>query len=663
MRPGASIRLCLLSLLAAALVWAALPVPGAGASSGLKFLGCLSGKLPPVKQPRLARPGGCRLTQRAQLDAEGSGLNHLFGLTASPDGRSLYAVSSREDSVLGFSAGPLGLRQCFSGNRRLGRHGTGACALFPHAGTEDATTGFNGVRFATVSPDGHSLYTVSADNAIGIFSRRAGSGSLTYRGCLTGGKGRNSASENGACKTIPTATQAYDGVDSGLGGIASLAVSPDNRFVYVAAAGDAAVTTLARAEDGSLSFRGCVSGGISGFVAGLASPCAMLPLSGDNPHHSGLRGISQIAISRDGTSLYSSSPKTSSVAEFRRDPTTGALTYSGCVTGEYGRGTGPGDPCTPIPTAVDVGFDSGMWLIKQLQISRDGRSLYGLARGDDAVDSFSRDPATGALTYSGCVTGSSDLAEDIGNPNPCSTLPGAAPHGDGSGLGQPAALALDPRGRSLVVASSKDSALSRFARNPTSGSLRFKGCLTANPKLGRPAGPCTLERGKDGVHQLGFAGLSSLAFARGKLFATASGQSAISSFSLAGRLNEQAERPPPRARVGASKQRKRGAMAECTHLDQVRVTRLPESTPGCEDCLAVGDPWLHLRICLSCGKVGCCDDSPNRHASAHAAESGHPLIRSIEPREDWSWCFVDEIGMVIPEVRGETRIPPSPLGG
>jgi len=104
-------------------------------------------------------------------------------------------------------------------------------------------------------------------------------------------------------------------------------------------------------------------------------------------------------------------------------------------------------------------------------------------------------------------------------------------------------------------------------------------------------------------------------------------------------------------------------MAECTHLDQVRVTQLPESTPGCEDCLAVGDPWLHLRICLSCGKVGCCDDSPNRHASAHAAESGHPLIRSIEPCEDWSWCFVDEIGMVIPEVEGETRIPPSPLGG
>jgi hypothetical protein len=104
-------------------------------------------------------------------------------------------------------------------------------------------------------------------------------------------------------------------------------------------------------------------------------------------------------------------------------------------------------------------------------------------------------------------------------------------------------------------------------------------------------------------------------------------------------------------------------MPQCTHLDHVRVTELPDSVDGCEDCLRTGDPWLHLRICLECGHVGCCDDSPNRHASAHSGASGHPIIRSIEPREDWSWCFVDELMMRIAEVRGEPRIPPSPLGG
>jgi len=102
-------------------------------------------------------------------------------------------------------------------------------------------------------------------------------------------------------------------------------------------------------------------------------------------------------------------------------------------------------------------------------------------------------------------------------------------------------------------------------------------------------------------------------------------------------------------------------MPTCTHLDQIEVTELPASVDGCEDCLRTGEPWLHLRICLECGKVGCCDDSPNRHASAHAHSSSHPIIRSIEPGEDWSYCYVDEVMMRIPEVHGEPRIPPSPL--
>ena len=99
----------------------------------------------------------------------------------------------------------------------------------------------------------------------------------------------------------------------------------------------------------------------------------------------------------------------------------------------------------------------------------------------------------------------------------------------------------------------------------------------------------------------------------------------------------------------------------CTHLDQVLVTDMPASVDGCEDCLRIGGKWLHLRICLSCGHVGCCDDSPNRHARAHAASDNHPIIRSLEPGEEWSWCFVDQVGFVVPEVHGSTRIPPSPL--
>lgn len=99
----------------------------------------------------------------------------------------------------------------------------------------------------------------------------------------------------------------------------------------------------------------------------------------------------------------------------------------------------------------------------------------------------------------------------------------------------------------------------------------------------------------------------------------------------------------------------------CTHLDTITVRELPEAVDGCEDCLREGTGWLHLRICLACGHVGCCDDSPQRHATAHHHASGHPLIRSLEPGEEWCWCFLDELAMLTPQVRGHTRIPPSPL--
>jgi Zn-finger in ubiquitin-hydrolases and other protein len=104
-------------------------------------------------------------------------------------------------------------------------------------------------------------------------------------------------------------------------------------------------------------------------------------------------------------------------------------------------------------------------------------------------------------------------------------------------------------------------------------------------------------------------------------------------------------------------------MSSCSHLDSVIVQQLPDSVPGCEDCLRTGGVWLHLRICLSCAHVGCCDDSPNRHATAHFHASGHPVIHSLEPGEDWSWCYVDEVAMLIDDVEGHTRIPPSPMLG
>jgi uncharacterized UBP type Zn finger protein len=87
--------------------------------------------------------------------------------------------------------------------------------------------------------------------------------------------------------------------------------------------------------------------------------------------------------------------------------------------------------------------------------------------------------------------------------------------------------------------------------------------------------------------------------------------------------------------------------ATCTHIDQIRVVELPETVAGCEYCLAGGGRWVHLRMCMTCGKIGCCDSSPNRHASTHARAEGHPVLRSAEPGEDWSWCVVDEVAFIV----------------
>jgi len=81
----------------------------------------------------------------------------------------------------------------------------------------------------------------------------------------------------------------------------------------------------------------------------------------------------------------------------------------------------------------------------------------------------------------------------------------------------------------------------------------------------------------------------------------------------------------------------------CTHLDQIR--EVTPNSQGCEECLKTGEAWVHLRLCLSCGHVGCCDQSKNQHATKHFHATEHPLIQSDEEGEDWLWCYVDELWM------------------
>jgi uncharacterized UBP type Zn finger protein len=82
--------------------------------------------------------------------------------------------------------------------------------------------------------------------------------------------------------------------------------------------------------------------------------------------------------------------------------------------------------------------------------------------------------------------------------------------------------------------------------------------------------------------------------------------------------------------------------ASCDHVGAVTILEVKRPAAGCEDCLKMGGQWVHLRECLTCGHIGCCDSSPNRHATAHFKVVGHPIVTSVEPGETWVWCYIDE---------------------
>ena len=80
----------------------------------------------------------------------------------------------------------------------------------------------------------------------------------------------------------------------------------------------------------------------------------------------------------------------------------------------------------------------------------------------------------------------------------------------------------------------------------------------------------------------------------------------------------------------------------CTHMGEMRPVH--PNSKGCEECIKMGDTWVHLRMCMECGNVGCCDSSKNKHATKHFHATNHPIMRSIQPGENWKWCFVDQVG-------------------
>ena len=84
------------------------------------------------------------------------------------------------------------------------------------------------------------------------------------------------------------------------------------------------------------------------------------------------------------------------------------------------------------------------------------------------------------------------------------------------------------------------------------------------------------------------------------------------------------------------------ALKTCDHLNQIKITAKPDEVKGCDECLQTGSSWVEVRMCLTCGHVGCCDSSQHQHARKHYETTQHPIIQSVEPGQKWGWCYLDE---------------------
>ncbi len=338
-------------------------------------------------------------------------------VAVSPDGRSVYATAESDDAIYLFSrnttSGALTAKGCVEDNDT----GPGTCVL--------STDGLEGPSSVAVSPDGKSVYVTSGfDSAITRFTRNTTSGALKPKGCID-----DIQSGDDTCATE---------LDI-IGNPRSVAVSPDNKSVYVFAGGDDTVLRFNRnTTSGRLTFKGCVA------EANENQPCAQETI--------GLFGGDFVTVSPDGKSVYTVSDFESAIVRFKRNTTSGAITPAGCVEDNDG---GPG--CAQSTDGLGGAIS--------IAVSPDNTSVYVASRTDDALVRFDRDTSTGALTPAGCVDDN-----DTG-PEPCTQ------NMDGLDGAISVAVSPDVGESSVYVAAESDYDIAHLSRDTSTGALTPVGCI------------------------------------------------------------------------------------------------------------------------------------------------------------------------------------------
>ena len=332
---------------------------------------------------------GCTTTTPANA------VGQVFSVAISPDGESVYATSFSTSAIDEFArnsaTGALTFTGCIGDD-------TGCTTTSP-------ANAVDGPRSVTVSPDGRSVYVTTAESqAIDTFSRNPATGALTFENCI--------GNDPPGCTT----TNPPGALDTAL----SVAVSPDGGSVYVTGNYENVLDSFARnASTGMLTFAGCI-----GHYAGCT---ATSPVNA-------LEGPTAVTVSADGSSVYAVATQANAIDTLARNTTTGALTFSDCI----GQDTG----CTPTTPA------NALTRVSSVAVSADGQNAYATASGPNAIDVFSRSPASGLLSLAGCIGADT----------------GCTPTTPTNALSEPDSVALSVDGSSVYALSYESNAIDRLSR-------------------------------------------------------------------------------------------------------------------------------------------------------------------------------------------------------
>ncbi len=389
-------------------------------------------------------PQGCIDDNDSPADTCATSVDGLGGggsPAVSADGRSVYAVSFFDDAIVRFdrdpATGALTYQGCIDDNDT----GADGCAT--------SVDGMDQPRGIAISPDGLSVYvTTQIDDAIVRFNRDPATGALTSAGCIVDND---------------TTEDACGGSSDGLDGAIEVDVSPDGSTVYAVSAADDAIVRFSRASDGTLTPAGCIDDEDTGTEAAC-------------PGTAGLDDAGAVEVSGDGKSVYVASFTDDAIVRFDR-ASDGALTPQGCIDDDEG---GP-DACGASTDGLDAAIG--------LALTPDGRSVYVVGNGDDALARFDRNTTTGALTPAGCI-------DDNDGPGD----PGCA--GSADGLNGVFHVVSSPGGATLYTSAQQDSAVSRFDR-AADGALTPAGCVDDND-----TGPDVCAASTDGMAGAGWSDLS-----------------------------------------------------------------------------------------------------------------------------------------------------------